>query len=108
LTGVSAGTYLLNKSVSTNGLSIVSLASPATARGRRNRVLGLNFLPEGSAALPHGGVSVMLDASSARVTKVTNTEVVFRIPETFKPKTYNVRVATAAGVSASAGRLKVT
>jgi hypothetical protein len=107
LTGVSAGTYLLNKSVATNGLSIQGLASSSVKQGDPARVLGQNFLPEGSAGLVNGGVSVSLDGISPAITKVSNTEVTFTTTDV-PANTYNVRLTTAANVSAPAGTLKVT
>ena len=108
LTGVSAGTYLLNKSVATNGLTITSLESSTIKAGASDRVLGQNFLPEGSSGLPAGGVSVLLEGTNAPVTKVSNSEIVFMVPSDTPTGTYNVQVTTAANVTASAGSLKVT
>jgi len=106
LTGVSAGTYLLNKSVATNGLSVQGLASSSVKQGGSARVLGLNFLPEGSAGLVNGGVSISLNGSSPTITEVSNTDVTFTV--NVPPGTYNVQLTTAANVSGSAGSLQVT
>ena len=108
LTGVSAGTYLLNKSVAMNGLTIIGLESSSVKAGGSDRVLGQHFLPEGSAGLPHGGVSVMIDGTSGPVAKVTDSELVFSVPASLAPDTYNVQVTTAANVTASAGTLKIS
>jgi hypothetical protein len=106
LTGVSAGTYLLNKSVATNGLTVQGLASSSVKQGGSARVLGLNFLPEGSAGLVNGGVSISLNGRSPTITEVSNTDVTFTV--NVPPGTYNVQLATAANVSGSAGSLQVT
>jgi hypothetical protein len=106
LTGVSAGTYLLNKSVATNGLTVQGLASSSVKQGGSARVLGLNFLPEGSAGLVNGGVSISLNGSNPTITEVSNTDVTFTVNA---PRgTYNVQLTTAANVSGSAGSLQVT
>jgi len=106
LTGVSAGTYLLNKSVTTNGLSIQGLASNSVKQGGSARVLGNNFLPEGSKGLVNGGLSVSLDGTTPTITKVSDTEVTFTV--NVPTGTYNVELTTAANVSGSAGSLQVT
>ena len=106
LTGVSAGTYLLNKSVATNGLTVQGLASSSVKQGGSARVLGLNFLPEGSAGLVNGGVSISLNGSNPTITEVSNTDVTFTVNAL--PGTYNVQLTTAANVSGSAGSLQVT
>lgn len=106
LTGVSAGTYLLNKSVTVNGLSIQGLASPSVKQGGSARVLGRNFLPEGSAGLVNGGLSISLDGFTPTITEVSNTDVTFTVA--VPPDTYDVQLTTAANVSGSAGSLKVT
>lgn len=106
LTGVSAGTYLLNKSVATNGLTVQGLASSSVKQGRSARVLGLNFLPDGSAGLVNGGVSISLNGSNPTITEVSNTDVTFTVDA--PPGTYNVQLTTAANVSGSAGSLLVT
>jgi hypothetical protein len=106
LTGVSAGTYLLNKSVATNGLSVQGLASSSVKQGGSARVLGRNFLPEGSMGLVNGGLSISLSGSNPTITEVSNTDVTFIV--NVKPGTYNVQLTTAAGVSGSAGSLQVT
>ena len=70
------------------------------------RVLGLNFLPEGSAGLVNGGVSISLNGSNPTITEVSNTDVTFTVNA---PRgTYNVQLTTAANVSGSAGSLQVT
>ena len=108
LTGVSAGTYLLNKSVTTNGLTVQGLASNSVKKGDSARVLGLNFLPEGSAGLPNGGLSVSLDGITPTITEVSNTDVTFTTADVPAGRSYNVQLTTAADVSASAGTLTVT
>lgn len=108
LTGVSAGTYLMNKAVTNNALSVMGLAAPSARRGAPARILGRNFLPEGSSEFPGGGVSVMVGGTQASVTKVTNTEVIFTVPAALSPGTCNVQVTTAADITASAGTLQVT
>jgi len=107
LTGVSAGTYLLNKSVTTNGLTIQGLASNSVKQGDPARVLGNNFLPEGSKGLVNGGVTVSLGRLTPTVTEVSNTDVTFATVD-IPPGTYNVQVTTAGNVSGSAGSLQVT
>ncbi len=107
LTGVSAGTYLLNKSVTANGLSVQGLASPSVNQGDTARVLGLNFLPEGSAGLPNGGLSISLNGFTPTITEVSNTDVTFSTTDVDKG-TYDVVLTTAADVSGSAGSLKVS
>ena len=106
LTGVSAGTYLLNKTVTTNGLSVNGFASSTVKRGATGRILGLNFLPDGSSQFPNGGVTVMLGDRSVPITNVSNTAIEFTadVPE----GQYSVQVTTAANVTASAGTLTVT
>jgi hypothetical protein len=106
LTGVSAGTYLLNKSVTANGLTVQGLASPSVKQGDPARVLGLNFLPEGSAGLVNGGLSISLNGFTPTITEVSNTDVTFSTKGIPKD-TYNVQLTTAANVSASAGSLAV-
>jgi hypothetical protein len=107
LTGVSAGTYLLNKSVTANGLTVQGLASPSVKQDDPARVLGLNFLPEGSAGLVNGGLAITLNGVTPTITEVSNTDVTFSTAGIPK-NTYNVRLTTAANVSASAGSLTIT
>jgi hypothetical protein len=107
LTGVSAGTYLLNKNVSANGLSVNGFDVASTKPGDTVRVLGLNFLPAGSSTMPNGGVSVNLAGRTLAPTAVTNTAVTFLVPADLRPGTYPTVVTTAANVSGSAGALQV-
>jgi hypothetical protein len=75
-------------------------------QGDPARVLGLNFLPEGSAGLVNGGLSISLNGFTPTITEVSNTDVTFSTKGIPKD-TYNVQLTTAANVSASAGSLAV-
>jgi hypothetical protein len=108
LTGVTAGTYLLNKSVATNGLSVVGLTPARAAVGGQVHITGLNFLPEGSADLPKGGVTVWVDDKTAPIVSVKNKEIVFTVPGGLAAgDSYDVQIKTAANVAAGAGTLEV-
>jgi hypothetical protein len=111
LTGVSGGTYLLNKSVTANGLSVQGVNPASVKQGEPVRVLGRNFLPEGSAGLVNGGLSISLTGNNTSVTptitEVSNSDVTFTTADV-PQGTYDVQLITAADVSAAAGSLKVS
>ena len=70
-------------------------------------MLGRNFLPEGSAGLVNGGLSISLDGITPAITKVSDTEVTFTTAGV-PTGPHDVQLTTAADVSASAGPLTVT
>ena len=111
LTGISAGTYLIDKAVTSNGLTVDALvpATVKTGAPAEVRILGRNFLPPGSAQLPRGGVQVMIGTTGVPVERVSDSEVAVIVdPSALGVGTHAVIVTTAANVAGRAGDLKVT
>lgn len=110
LTGLSAGAYLLNKQVTTNGLTVDGFV-PTTLRAgssEKLRILGRNFMPEGSAGVPNGGVAVTIGSRPAPILEVSNSEIIVTVPAGLEGGNHEVVVTTAANVLGSAGLLHLS
>lgn len=83
LTGLSAGTFLLNKTVTDNGLTVDGMAPTQVKKGEAAdlRIVGRNFLPEGSSQFANGGISVQIGSTPVIDPKsVTDSAIVVPIP----------------------------